>query len=360
MQGSDFACRKRSQHPKNTQKKEILVNTSTLALITAAAFILALPAARAQDYKQAAAQATKSPGPVKPWKFVRGVGRVLDLGKLPVVIDEPGLYAIQQDWFIPEGTTGEAIRITADRVILDLHEFRIGTNGDNGVPFTLLSISGASAEIRHGNIGVCCEATQAVAAVGNGAYLHHLSIGSHAAMSFEGDHATIKDSILFSRTGIQLAGSSSLERNVIRGDFSCVTLMGDMNRITDNRIVPYIDNCLEIRGNGNLVANNVIDTSNVADLFYAFDVEGDHNIVRNNTVLVGHGVHTVLRISGTANTLDGNIGASVENGSWPSQARTGLEFTVDGNYYGNNRLAAEVPFALGGTVQTDWGGNVGY
>ena len=37
-----------------------------------------------------------------------------------------------------------------------------------------------------------------------------------------------------------------------------------------------------------------------------------------------------------------------------------MEFTANGNYYGNNRMAAQVPFALGGTVQTDWGGNVGY
>ncbi len=32
----------------------------------------------------------------------------------------------------------------------------------------------------------------------------------------------------------------------------------------------------------------------------------------------------------------------------------------NGNYYGNNRMAAQVPFALGGAMQADWGGNVGY
>jgi hypothetical protein len=127
-----------------------------------------------------------------------------------------------------------------------------------------------------------------------------------------------------------------------------------MNRVTDNRIVPYIDDCVEIRGNGNVFANNLIDTSNAEDIS-VFDLQGDHNVVRNNTVLVGRAVYTVLRISGTANTLDGNIAASAQG-----KARFGLEFTVDGNYYGNNRLAAEVPFALGGTVQTNWGGNVGY
>ena len=68
------------------------------------------------------------------------------------------------------------------------------------------------------------------------------------------------------------------------------------------------------------------------------------------------------RIGGTANTLDGNIGAPSESLGLPRavRARIGMQFTAEGNYYGDNRMAAEVPFALGGTVQTDWGGNVGY
>jgi hypothetical protein len=62
-------------------------------------------------------------------------------------------------------------------------------------------------------------------------------------------------------------------------------------------------------------------------------------------------------ISGTANTLDGNVAAP---GRFGERARTGMAFTADGNFYGDNRMAAQTPFVVGGTVQTDWGGNVGY
>jgi hypothetical protein len=33
---------------------------------------------------------------------------------------------------------------------------------------------------------------------------------------------------------------------------------------------------------------------------------------------------------------------------------------VSGNFYGNNRVAAPVPFNVGTTTQTAWGGNVGF
>lgn len=39
---------------------------------------------------------------------------------------------------------------------------------------------------------------------------------------------------------------------------------------------------------------------------------------------------------------------------------SGIRFTMNGNFYGNNRVAASVPFNVGATVQTDWGGNVGF
>ena len=84
--------------------------------------------------------------------------------------------------------------------------------------------------------------------------------------------------------------------------------------------------------------------------------EGDRNVVRSNTYINGL-TSAVLLISGTANTLDGNIAARAAEGG---QASVGMEFRADGNFYGNNRMAAQVPFALGGTVQTDWDGNVGY
>ncbi len=301
-------------------------------------------------------------GPPKPWKEVRGFGRVLDLSKPPVVIDEPGLYAIQHSWLFPQATTfvvPELIQITADDVTLDLHGFKISADISAPPPSTLLVITGNRAEIRNGGLAACCEGAVAVhsTAARPGPRLHHLSIYSHETMPFDGDGATISDSQITARAGIQLAGRSELERNAIFCSFVCAILSGDGNRVTDNRMYPFQFGGVEILGNENVVANNVMDAREIAELFAGFDVAGDHNVLRSNTVLVGFTMQTVLRISGTANTLEGNIGAPNES---ERQAGAGIVFQADGNYYGNNRMAARTPFSLGGTVQTDWGGNVGY
>ena len=114
------------------------MDVSRLLFIAAAALALdlAIPAAQAQDKDAASAQAVRAPGPPKPmgppkpWREVRGFGRVLDLSKPPVVIDEPGLYAIQRNWMFPPAVadvTPELIQITADEVTLDLHGFEISS-----------------------------------------------------------------------------------------------------------------------------------------------------------------------------------------------------------------------------------------
>ena len=107
------------------------------------------------------------------------------------------------------------------------------------------------------------------------------------------------------------------------------------------------------------MANTVMDRTDQVDYFPAFDIKGDHNLVRGNTVILGgaEAGQPLFAISGTGNTLDANI---VPPPSPGQRALTGMQFTADGNFYGDNRMAAQVPFALGGTVQTDWGGNVGY
>ena len=78
------------------------MDASRLLLVAAAVLALAASAVLAQDRAQdrdvVAAQSPRVPGAVKPWKNVRGFGRVLDLSVSPVVIDEPGLYAIDRNW----------------------------------------------------------------------------------------------------------------------------------------------------------------------------------------------------------------------------------------------------------------------
>ena len=75
-------------------------------------------------------------------------------------------------------------------------------------------------------------------------------------------------------------------------------------------MIPYQAGIIDVVGDGNLVANNVIDASNAIDILDGIVIAGDRNVARSNTVLVGGFNRTpVFSISGTANTLDGNIAA---------------------------------------------------
>jgi hypothetical protein len=286
---------------------------------------------------------------------------VLNLTTLPVTIDEPGLYAIDRDWLLDRSSApngGELIRITADDVTLDLHGFEIAWDVFAPPPATLLVVSGRGAELRNGGLGACCDGAVAIQAT-VGLTLHHVTLFSGETMTI-GDGATIEDSEITARVELRLGARSTLERNTIscvRGS-RCIRLMGDSNLFTHNEISVTQGGGVEVVGNGSIVANNVVDKTDDVDGLTVFDVKGSHNVVRDNTVLNGNVPGQALwAISGTGNTLEGNIAAAPAPGQ---RALTGMQFTADGNFYGNNRMAADVPFSLGGTVQTDWGGNVGY
>jgi hypothetical protein len=338
------------------------MDASRVLLVAVAIVGLGASTVLAQDRAIVAAQSARAPGPVKPWKNVRGFGRVLDLSTSPVVIDEPGLYAIDRDWEFPReaaSVNSDLIRITADDVTLDLHGFTIVSN-INALPLsTLLVISGARVELRNGSLSACCDGSVAVKSTGFGTKLHHLSMFSHETATFEGDGASLTDSSVSPRVELRFAGNSTLERNAIscnRGA-RCVRFLGDGNQMTDNKMVLFQGGGIGIVGDRNVVANTVIDLSNAVDAGEVVEVAGDSNIVRDNTVLLGGIANTIYVISGTTNTLDGNIAAPPNATDLP---RSGMEFTANGNFYGDNRMSAQVPFSLGGTVQTDWGGNVGY
>jgi hypothetical protein len=333
------------------------------------------PVAQAQDVdpEAVATEMARATGPAKPWKHVRGFGRVLDLRNPPVVIDQPGLYAIDRNWRFPgsDNVLSGLIQITANEVTLDLHGFAILADYP-----TALVITAASAEVRNGVLSACCTDGRSVAVdVKNGASLHHLSIFSYERMNLEDSEGgvAITDSLMSVRSGVRFGDLAIVDRNTIHCSFACATLVGDGNQLTNNRFHPFSGGGIDIEGNRNLVGNNVIDLTNIMFDGEAFKVEGDFNVVRGNTVLFGGfeepGVPvpgspppivagpSLWVISGTANTLDGNIAPPPGPGR---QRRIGMEFTADGNFYGNNRMAAQTPFALGGTVQIDWGGNVGY
>ena len=157
-----------------------------------------------------------------------------------------------------------------------------------------------------------------------------------------------------------MAGRSNLERNAITGVWVTVSLTGDGNRVLDNRLVPLRLRGVRILGDGNVVANNVMDVTRADEAAMGSIVEGDYNVLRSNTVLAGVDMRTLAPLG---NQRHGEHARRQHRGAAPTpteRARVGMWFTADGNYYGDNRMAAEVPFELGGTVQTDWGGNVDY
>jgi hypothetical protein len=330
-------------------------------LLLAAVVCLAFtgPAALAQDDEEIVAQSARVKGPIKPWKQVRGFGRVLDLRTLPVVIDEPGLYAIDRNWQLSQSAVSvypEPIKITADNVTLDLHSYAISTDINAPPLSTLLVISGRGVEVRNGSLSACCDGASAVRST-TGPWLHHLSLASSAPMEFEGRGARLTDSEIDTVVAVSFAGNSVVRRNTISCRVGCVAVLGDGAQVIDNKLFPSQGGGIEIVGNNNILANNIADVSSAIDAFEVFEITGDSNVVRDNIVVLGGNVRVLFAVSGVANTLEGNIAGPPAEGL---RAPVGIRFTTNGNYYGNNRMAATVPFELGGTMQKDWGGNVAY
>jgi hypothetical protein len=177
---------------------------------------------------------------------------VLDLSKPPIVIDEPGRYALQRDWVL----TGSRTR------------------------------------------------------------LEHVDVDGQEPMVLEGARATITDSVVHTRWGIVVNESAIIRSNALSSRTCCLTLQGAMNQVIDNRFsYQDADVVAQVDGDASVIEGNVLDEE-VFGPGEAYAVAGENNVVRDNTIT---------------------------GGGW-----------------GNNRMAAQVPFNLGATVQTDWGGNVGY
>ena len=197
-----------------------------LIAVVALGLGLAIPAAQAQDKDTVSAQwrRTGPPqpmGPAKPWKHVRGFGRVLDLRKPPVVIDEPGLYAIQQNGGSrgDDGVVPELIQITADDVTLDLHGFTVSSRA-----VQLLYAADdhrRRGEVRNGGLAACCDdgtGTLASTAAAPGFIIFRFY--RNETMTFEGEGTSFTDSNIALRLGLRLPTSrpcSAIPSTVIAG-----------------------------------------------------------------------------------------------------------------------------------------------
>ena len=128
---------------------------------------------------------------------------MLDLKNPPIVIDQPGVYAIDRNWNIPDAAANvfpAVIQITANDVTLDLHGFSIVADPGQS---TLLEITGLSAEVRNGGLSACCSDGSETIHATKDAQLHHLDVFSYETMKFEGDGASFTDSRLSVCVGVE-------------------------------------------------------------------------------------------------------------------------------------------------------------
>jgi hypothetical protein len=318
--------------------------------------LAALLASFAPAYAQSTpstASASASLKPAKPY-------RVVDLKMGSFVIDKPGNYVLTRSWtFQDPGVAPVIIDVVAADVTLDFRGFEIDVTGvgGGGPLVTVVRVQGDNFTLKNAGVFLCCEGGAALRSSGRRTVIEDSSLGSiEEAIELDGDDAIIRDSRLGSR--VRLASESTVERTFIACRIGCVSMTGNDNRLLNSTLVADELDAVSIAGDGNLVANNLIEFADAGpQLDAAFDVLGDKNVLRDNTLFSGGDTIAAFRVSGTANVLDGNIATlASEFGS----IATGIRFLHDGNLYGDNRMQATVPFDLGATTQTNWGGNVGY
>ena len=294
----------------------------------------------------------------RPAVRYRSKHQVLDLSTVPVIIDVPGTYALDRDWddlpaLASPGVA--AVQIAADDVVLDLRGFTIINEGP------AIEILGARVLVRDGEL--VSEAVQALRSSGSRTIIEKvvargfagvLLVGESGAVSLSGSGSVVRDSNMSSRSSALRVGSDTLvERNVITCFFGCIVL-GSNNQLTNNTLSGQAGNLIAIDGDDNLIDRNTIDQFAGA-VDHLMIVSGNRNVIRDNTLWASEN-QVVFTVDGTQNIIDGNIASpNVQTGA---RATIGIKFTRDGNFYGDNRLAALVFSDNGGTVQTDWGGNV--
>ncbi len=121
------------------------------------------------------------------------------------------------------------------------------------------------------------------------------------------------------------------------------------------------DPCIRVQGTDTVVSGNEINETRglTAD---GLVIGGNFNHALDNVFITTQcnpqfSTRTAIIVDGQGNTIRGNLVPSCGGvPGWP----TGIAFLRDGNFYGDNIVWATTPVAVGATVQTDLGGNVGF
>ena len=271
---------------------------------------------------------------------------IIDLSTSPVEIREPGVYVFDRNWFAGGPFDRAAIVIQADNVTLDLQGFELS------VVYAGISSTGQDVIIRNGRIIAAQrdEAGAAISTTGSRNLIESVraSGGKGAVIGLGGIGSVLTNSTVIAEGGslailVRANDDTIVRGNQIIGGYIS-TLVYSRATIVDNVITCGV-NCIDVAGNNNTIGRNRLINGEML-------IRADHNHVFGNVFGCRN---TPIVVEGLGNTIRDNLVPRCS-----PMVETGILFGRDGNFYGDNIVWATVPFAVGATVQTDLGGNVGF
>lgn len=200
-----------------------------------------------------------------------------------------------------------------------------------------------------------------------------------------GDSCMVKNNSVFQNGGEGINANVNSHVVANKLEYNGIGILaGDGTKISRNSIYNHADpgilsNMNVTISHNHIVANqegirvgigaSIIDNT-VHNNFSAGIETTDSCLIKNNSVIGngGGGIHVANYGRVVANTLDNNgdgimiggMGNVIED-NFIANAFAGIRFFISGNYYATNRATAtSTPYELGGTTQTDGGGNVSF
>lgn len=282
---------------------------------------------------------------------------LLDLQRVPVEINQPGLYLLDRSWSLPTSPIDGAIVITADNVTLDLQGFEL-TTGELAVRST-----GRGVTIRNGRVNA--DFGGAIRVSGENSRIERVQadVGSGGAVGLDGTGSILTDSTIIvgdTATGVSAGDDTIVRDNRIGSRFIALSASSRTTLVGNEIQCGVADPCIEVEGVDNTIRGNTVRET-IGSTADGLVIRGNHNLALDNVFFTrcragSTNGGAAIVVEGRGNTLRENIVPSCAGfAGWG----TGLRFLQDGNFYGDNTVWATVPFNLGATVQTDLGGNMG-